>query len=144
MFQHVCAIPRELCCACWVTSQFGSMVDKILCSTWICVYCVAVWCISTCLAMLLSTYNGLISVQWAEHRVCTSQHSQTGWYALGCHTINTYPHTTQNFINHRPKLTCNSAGTGQFPGDGTQVPKHVGATELNNKLIQINAFLGYF
>jgi hypothetical protein len=56
----------------------------------------------------------------------------------------TQPHTAQNFINHRPKLACNSAGTEELPEDGTHVPKHVGATEGNNKLIRINAFVGYF
>jgi hypothetical protein len=59
-------------------------------------------------------------------------------------TINTQPRTTQNFINHRPKSACNSAGTEELPEDGTQVPKHVGATERNNKLIRINAFVGNF
>jgi hypothetical protein len=43
--------------------------------------------------------------------------------------MNTQQRTTQNFINHRPKSACNSAGTEQLPEDGTQVPKHVGATE---------------
>jgi hypothetical protein len=36
-------------------------------------------------------------------------------------------YTTQNFINHKPKLTCNSEGTDELPEDGTQLPKHVGA-----------------
>jgi hypothetical protein len=44
-------------------------------------------------------------------------------------TMNTQPRTTHNFINHRAKSACNSAGTGELPEDGTQVPKHVGATE---------------
>jgi hypothetical protein len=48
---------------------------------------------------------------------------------LGRHKINTQPCATQNFINHRPKSACNSAGTEEPPEDGTQMPKHVGATE---------------
>jgi hypothetical protein len=49
--------------------------------------------------------------------------------ALGCRTIHTQPRNTQNFINHRPKSACNSAGTEQLPEDGTQLPKYVGAAE---------------
>jgi hypothetical protein len=65
-------------------------------------------------------------------------------YAPDRHTINVEQHTTQNFINYRPKSACNAAGTEDLPEDGTQVPKHVGATEQNNKLIRISAFVGDF
>jgi hypothetical protein len=47
----------------------------------------------------------------------------------GRHTINIQPHTTHTFTNHRPKSASNSAGTEELPEDGTQLPKHVGATE---------------
>jgi hypothetical protein len=40
--------------------------------------------------------------------------------------MNIQPHSTQNFINHRPKSAGNSAGTEELPEDGTRVPKHVG------------------
>jgi hypothetical protein len=43
--------------------------------------------------------------------------------------IYTQPHTTQNFINQKPKLACNSEGTDQLPDGGTQLPKHVGAAK---------------
>jgi hypothetical protein len=29
-----------------VTCQFGFLIDKILCSMWLCVYYVAAWCVS--------------------------------------------------------------------------------------------------
>jgi hypothetical protein len=47
--------------------------------------------------------------------------------------VYTQPHITQNFTSHSPKSACNSTGTGELTEDGTQVPKHVAATELNNK-----------
>jgi hypothetical protein len=40
-------------------------------------------------------------------------------YAPGRHIIYTPPHTTQNFINQKPKLACNSEGTDELPEDGT-------------------------
>jgi hypothetical protein len=43
----------------------------------------------------------------------------------------------------QPKLACNSEGTDELPDDGTQLPKQVGATKLNNKLIRTDAFVGY-
>jgi hypothetical protein len=63
--------------------------------------------------------------------------------APGRHIIYTKPHTTQNFINQKPKLACNSEGTDELPEDGTQLPKHVGTAKLNNKLVRIDAFVGY-
>jgi hypothetical protein len=60
------------------------------------------------------------------------------------HKINTPPQTPQNFINQKSKLACNSEGTDELPEDGTRLPKHVGAAKLNNKLIRIDAFVGYF
>jgi hypothetical protein len=39
----------------------------------------------------------------------------------------TQPHTTQNFINKKSKLVCNSEGTDELSEDGTQLPKRVGA-----------------
>jgi hypothetical protein len=41
-------------------------------------------------------------------------------------------------------LACNSEGTEKLPEDGTQLLKHVAAAKLNNKLIKIDAFVGYF
>jgi hypothetical protein len=32
-------------------------------------------------------------------------------------------------INHIPKSACNVTGTEELLEDGTQIPKHVGATE---------------
>jgi hypothetical protein len=52
--------------------------------------------------------------------------------APGSHIIYTQPHTTQNFINQKPKLACNSEGTDELPEDGTQLPKHVAAAKRNN------------
>jgi hypothetical protein len=40
------------------------------------------------------------------------------------------------------RFAYNSAGTEEFPDDGTQVPKHVRAAELYNKLLRISAFVG--
>jgi hypothetical protein len=40
-------------------------------------------------------------------------------------------------------LACNSEGTDELLEDGTQLPKHVGAAKGNNKLIRIDAFVGY-
>jgi hypothetical protein len=40
-------------------------------------------------------------------------------------------------------LACNSEGTDELPEDGTQLPKHVGAAKGNNKVIIIDAFVGY-
>jgi hypothetical protein len=60
---------------------------------------------------------------------CYAAAYKTDRYAPGRHTTNIQPRTTQNFINHRPTSTCNSAGTEELPDDGTQVPKHVRATE---------------
>jgi hypothetical protein len=48
MFWQRCAILRELVCTFWVTWQFGFLVDKILCSMWLCVCYVAAWCVSVC------------------------------------------------------------------------------------------------
>jgi hypothetical protein len=52
-------------------------------------------------------------------------------YTAGRHTVYTQPHTTQNFINQKPKLACtsNSEGTDELPEDGTQLPKHVAAAK---------------
>jgi hypothetical protein len=47
-------------------------------------------------------------------------------------------------VNHRPKSACSSAGTGELPEDGTQVAKHVAATEWNNKTDKTSAFVGNF
>jgi hypothetical protein len=47
----------------------------------------------------------------------------------GRHITRTQPHTTQNFINQKAKLACNSEGTDELPEDGTQLPKHVGAAK---------------
>jgi hypothetical protein len=47
----------------------------------------------------------------------------------GRHITYTKPHTTQNFINQKPKLACNSEGTDELPEDGTQLPKRVGASK---------------
>jgi hypothetical protein len=33
------------------------------------------------------------------------------------------------FYQPKPKLACNSEGTGELPEDGTQLPKHVGAAK---------------
>jgi hypothetical protein len=41
----------------------------------------------------------------------------------------TQPHNTQNFMNKKSKLLCNPEGTGEFPEDGTQLPKHVAAAK---------------
>jgi hypothetical protein len=41
MFRQLCSILRELACTFWVTCQFGFLVDKILCSMWLCVCYVA-------------------------------------------------------------------------------------------------------
>jgi hypothetical protein len=41
MFRLLCAILRELLCTFRVTYQFGFLVDKILCSMWLCVCYVA-------------------------------------------------------------------------------------------------------
>jgi hypothetical protein len=38
-------------------------------------------------------------------------------------------HTTQNCINQKPKLACNSEGTDELPENGTQLPKHVGTAK---------------
>jgi hypothetical protein len=46
------AILRELVCTFCVTCQSGFLVDKILCSMWLCGYYVAAWCVSICLSML--------------------------------------------------------------------------------------------
>jgi hypothetical protein len=51
------------------------------------------------------------------------------WWPAGRHIIYTQPHTTQNFINQKPKLSCNSEGTDELPEDGTQFPKRVGAAK---------------
>jgi hypothetical protein len=53
------------------------------------------------------------------------------YVATWCVSIDahTQPHTTQNFINQKPKLACNSEGTEELPQDGTQLPKHVGAAK---------------
>jgi hypothetical protein len=40
-------------------------------------------------------------------------------------------------------LECNSQGTDELPEDETQLPKHVGAAKGNNKMIKIDAFVGY-
>jgi hypothetical protein len=40
-------------------------------------------------------------------------------------------------------LAYNTEGTEELPEDGTQLPKHVGAAKLNNKLIIIYEFVGY-
>jgi hypothetical protein len=53
--------------------------------------------------------------------------SLTDRYAPDRLMVHTQPHTTQNVINQKPKLVCNSEGTGELPEDGTQLPKHVGA-----------------
>jgi hypothetical protein len=50
-------------------------------------------------------------------------------YAPGRHMVYTQPHSTQNFINKKSKLACNSEGTDELPEDGTQLPKHVGAAK---------------
>jgi hypothetical protein len=46
-------------------------------------------------------------------------------------------------MNQKPKLVCNSESTDKLPEDGTQLPKHVKAAKWNNKLIRIDAFVGY-
>jgi hypothetical protein len=61
----------------------------------------------------------------------------------GRHMIYTQPHTAQNFINQKSKLAYNSEGTDEAPEDGTQLPTHVGAAKRNNKLVRIDAFVGY-
>jgi hypothetical protein len=76
------------------------LVDKILCSVWLCVYCVASWCVLICRLIRTRT-----------------------------------PYSIQT-------TTCNSEGTDQLPKDGTQLLKH-GAAKWNNKLIRIDAFVGY-
>jgi hypothetical protein len=110
MFRQLCTILWELVCTFWVTCQLVFLVDKILCSMWLCVY-----------------------------------------YVAACRSIRTRPphnlhitHTTQNFINQKLKLACNSEGRDELLEDGTQVPKHVGAAKWNNKLIRTDAFVGYF
>jgi hypothetical protein len=40
-------------------------------------------------------------------------------------------------------LAYNSEVTDELPEDGTQLLKHVGAATLNNKLIRVDAFVGY-
>jgi hypothetical protein len=40
-------------------------------------------------------------------------------------------------------MACNSEGRDELPEDETQLPKHVEATTWNNKLIRIDAFVGY-
>jgi hypothetical protein len=47
------------------------------------------------------------------------------------------------FCQPKPKLACNSEDTEELPEDGTQLPKHVGAAKWYNKLIRIDAFVGY-
>jgi hypothetical protein len=47
------------------------------------------------------------------------------------------------FYQPKPKLACNSECTEELPEDGAQLPKHVGAAKPNNKLIRIDAFVGY-
>jgi hypothetical protein len=53
------------------------LVDKIMCSLWLCVYYAAAW----------------------------------------RSIIYTKPYTTQNFINQKPNLACNSEGTDELPED---------------------------
>jgi hypothetical protein len=50
-------------------------------------------------------------------------------HAPGQHIINTQQHTTQNFINQKSKLECNSEGADELPEDGTQLPKPVEAAK---------------
>jgi hypothetical protein len=72
------------------------LVDKILCSMWLCVYYVAGGCVPIC-----------------TRRPRSIQ-------------ITTY---YTDFYQPKPKLACNSESTDEFPEDGTQLPKHVGATK---------------
>jgi hypothetical protein len=59
--------------------------------------------------------------------------------------INTlsWSYTTTEFFQPKPKLACNSQGTDELPENGTQLPKHVGAAKWDNKLIRIDAFVGF-
>jgi hypothetical protein len=48
--------------------------------------------------------------------------------ATSPHNIQTTTHYTE-FYQPKPKLACNSASIDEFPEDGTQLPKHVGAVK---------------
>jgi hypothetical protein len=48
------------------------------------------------------------------------------------------------FYQPKPKLACDSEGTDELSDNVTQLPKHVGAAKWNNKMIRIDAFVGYF
>jgi hypothetical protein len=64
------------------------LVDRILCSVWLCVRYLAAWCV--------------------------------------------YAHTTTyytEFYQPKAKLAFNSESTDELPEDGTQLPKHVGASK---------------
>jgi hypothetical protein len=63
-------------------------------------------------------------------------------YAPGRHIMYTQPHIKQNFIYQNPNWHV-TQGTDELSDDGTQSPKHVGAAKCNNKLIRIDAFVGY-
>jgi hypothetical protein len=58
------------------------------------------------------------------------------------HDIHTTTYYTK-FYKQKPKLTCNSEGTDGLPEDATHLPNHVGAAKWNEKLIRIDAFVGY-
>jgi hypothetical protein len=57
------------------------------------------------------------------------------WWVSICRSIrtrsphNTQLHTTQNFINQKPKFTSKLEGTDELPEDDIQLPKHVGAAK---------------
>jgi hypothetical protein len=67
-----------------------------------------------------------IRTPYAIHHTFTINHTYTIYHT---YTIQKYNIIKYSYINHRPKSACNSAGTEEFPEDGTQMPKHVGATE---------------
>jgi hypothetical protein len=81
---------------------------------------------------------GCVYIMWRPG-ACWS----VGRYASGRLIIYTQSHTTQNIINKKSKLACNSESIGELPEDDTQLPKHVAAAKWNNKLIGIEAFVGY-
>jgi hypothetical protein len=54
-------------------------------------------------------------------------------------------HTTTyytEFYQTNPKLVFNSECTDELPGDGTYLPKHVGAAKRDNKLIITDVHVG--
>jgi hypothetical protein len=118
MFRQLCAILRELVCIFWVTCKFGVWLIKF-CAVCDCVY--IMWWPGTYRSIDRSIYR----------------------YAPDRHILYTQPHTTQNCINQKPELACNSEDTDELPDDVTQLPKHVAAAKWNNKLIRIDKFVDY-